>query len=227
MPSRLHTLRTDLDHWLGDARHDFARDFGWPTAISPATLRRTYERNALAAAAIKKVTAKTWRQSPRLVFESAQEAAGFDAMAERTRLFARLAQGDARAQVLGFSGLLLRVADGRALSEPLGTAAGFGGLVGVEPLWADQLAVAAYDQDVTSATYGQPLSFTLSGQIGGAAPTHTHIHASRIVTLSADGTLTAPSALAAGFNALLTWQNMVKLQKQRIVRRNFSNIVAI
>ena len=99
MSERLRALRADLDLWLGDARHDFARDFGWPTRLSLSALRLAYERNALAAAAINKITAKTWREDPQLVFGDGVAEAGFAALADRTRLFARLAQADAPTQV--------------------------------------------------------------------------------------------------------------------------------
>ena len=209
MSERLRALRADLDLWLGDARHDFARDFGWPTRLSLSALRLAYERNALAAAAINKITAKTWREDPQLVFGDGVAEAGFAALADRTRLFARLAQADARAQVQGYAGLLLRVADGLPLDQPLGQAQGFAGLIGIMPLWAEQLSVADFDEEITSTTFGQPCSYSLSGQIGGRSPLQTSVHASRILLISADGTLEAPSSLAAGYNALLTWQKIM------------------
>lgn len=195
----------------GSPKHDHYKDFGWPTNLGFPQFYRMYTRNSLAAAGIDKTISKTWQDFPELwETEKARESAREKLLRKHlrdVRFWPACAEADRRSMVGRYSALLLRIGDGGAWSQPVASApGGIKALIGVTPIWEDQLKVSRWDEDETSETYGSPLMFefteTCVGQINRAGRV-IPVHPDRVLIWSADGTVNCRSALEPGYNDLL------------------------
>ncbi len=191
-------------------KHDHGEDFGWPEQVTFAQLHRMYERNDLAKAAVKKTTEKTFQNLPEIyrgddIDEDLAEAF------ERLGFWDKLADTDEYAQVGGYAGLVLRIADGKRFYEPVEGRYSLDDLVEIIPAWAEQLKVSEWHLDETDPdTYGKPKLFTFNE----AAVTHEGAHRSvvvhpdRVFIWSATGDTHCPSALLSGYNNLLDMEKI-------------------
>jgi hypothetical protein len=203
------------------AKHNHYRDFGWPESLDFSQLYAMYQRNGLANAAVNKTILKTWEDAPTLwetekPAESQIEADIRQRFAD-LRLWQRFAEADKRAMVGGYSGIILRLADGKRFQEPVDAVpGGLQGLVEVIPAWAGQLTVSTWDTDETSETYGQPSMFsfneaqvpTATGVAVGTQTRSFSLHPDRVIIWSEDGTVHPTSALAAGYNDLMNLEKV-------------------
>lgn len=214
----LRRLEAFFPGYFPEAKHNHYRDFGWPEHLSFEQLYATFTRNGIAQAAVSKTILKTWQDMPSLweTEEPTESRIEQDIRErlDRLRFWAMLSEADKRSMVGGYAGVILRLADSKRFNQPVDRVpGGLEGLVEVIPAWAGQLQVASWDTDELSPNYGQPTMFQFhEAQVGtdqGHLKTRSFdVHPDRVVIWSADGTVHAPSALAPGYNDLLTLEKV-------------------
>ena len=209
-------------YFFGAQKHNHAADFGYPDQVTFPLAFDAYCRNPLARAAVNKTVGKTWEDQPYLQEFQRDGTEGGDQGETKVeadirqrfadlRVWQHLAECDRRGLVGAYSGLILRLADGRQFKEPVERVpGGLEGLVEVIPAWEGQLAVSQWDTNETSPSYGQPLMFQFSESAVGQQkqPRQFEIHPDRVIIWSQDGTLNGRSALEPGYNALLDMEKI-------------------
>lgn len=201
--------------FLQGTKHDHAKDFNWPSAVSFEMLHQMYRRNGLAKAAAKKTMLKVWEETPEFwQSEKPTESEWESMIAQRMRKirgWSAMIEADERAFVGGYSGLIMRIADNKAFDQPVGrVSGGLDALVELIPAWAGQLRVSKWDDDTSSPTYGQPQMFLFNeAQVASPGIVEVQqarsftIHPDRVIIWSQDGTVHARSDLEAGYNDLI------------------------
>ncbi len=208
--------------YFGAPKHNHAADFGYPDRVEFETAFEAYNRYPLARAAVDKTVGKSWETNP-LLQEYQRDGTKAGTQKETKpeadirqrfgdlRVWQHLAECDRRSLVGAYSGLVLRLADGKPFGEPVDRApGGLDGLVEVIPAWEGQLTVSQWDTNQTSPTYGQPLMYQFAESAVGQAqqPRQFTIHPDRVIIVSRDGTLNGRSALEPGYNALLDMEKI-------------------
>ncbi|MEP5728476.1 MAG: phage portal protein [Sulfitobacter sp.] len=191
------------------AKHDHYTDFGYPKIVSFELLHKMYERNDLAKAAVRKTTEKTFQNLPEIKAGDTKIEELSDAFI-RLGFWDKIADVDEWAQVSGYAGFVLRVADGKRFNEPV-EAYTLDDLVEVIPAWSEQLKVSEWHLDETDPdTYGKPKTFTFneSAVTQGSANRSVVVHPDRVFIWSSDGTVYAPSSLLSGYNNLLDMEKI-------------------
>lgn len=208
---------TGLAKWVtGDVKHNVYADFGYPTKITTDNFKQIYSRHSVANAAVSKTVSKTWQTHP--TFRMVQDFSAPLTPAETgiadhftaKRLWSRLKEADARALVGGYSGIILRIADGNDLSQPVDAARGIDALVDIVPLWRDKIKVKSRVTDKKSDDYGSPTMYRVSLADAGNdfAAQFVDVHPDRLMIISETGDKSARPMLEAGYNELL---NMEKI----------------
>lgn len=199
-------------------KHDHYLDYGWPQVIEFEQFYAMWCRNSLARSACNKPVEKTWNENPWLTereetHEETKKEKELRLRFKALGFWARLAQADERSMVGAYSGVVLRLADGKPLSEPVDRVpGGLKGLVEVIPVWQGQLRVAEWDFNQTSETYGHPKSFQFNESAVDPKEQRARsftIHPDRVVVWSKDGTVHGNSSLEPGYNDLLTMEKVV------------------
>lgn len=208
--------------YFPEAKHNHYRDFGYPEHLTFNQIYTIYQRNGIARAGIEKTISKTWQDNPAL-WETEKPAetpleADIRQRFEDLRIWQRLMETDRRSLVGGYAGAILRFADSKQFQEPVDSVpGGLLGLVEVIPAWAGQLSVSSWDTDERSESYGQPTMYAFNeAELPGTAmnantDTRTRsfqLHPDRVILWSSDGTVHAQSALAPGYNDLLTLEKV-------------------
>lgn len=208
--------------YFGAPKHNHAADFGYPDRVEFPTAFEAYNRYPLARAAVDKTVGKSWETNPLLqeyqrdgtksgTQEETKPEANIRQRFGDLRVWQHLAECDRRSLVGAYSGLILRLADGKSFSEPVDRVpGGLDGLVEVIPAWEGQLTVSQWDTNQASPTYGQPLMYQFAESAVGQAqqPRQFTIHPDRVIIVSRDGTLNGRSALEPGYNALLDMEKI-------------------
>ncbi len=192
------------------AKHDHYTDFGYPETVTFAQLKKMYDRNDLAKAAVRKTTEKTFQNLPEVLFGDA-ESDDLDAAFDRLGFWDKLADLDEYAQVGGYSGLVLRIADGKRFEEPVDGSYGLDDLIEIIPAWSEQLKVAEWHLDEGDPdTYGKPKWFTYNeaAVTREGANRNVKVHPDRVFIWSATGDTHCPSALLSGYNNLLDMEKI-------------------
>lgn len=216
------SLQAMFPGYFGAPKHNHAADFGYPDQVTFPLAFDAYCRNPLARAAVNKTVGKTWEDQPYLQEFQRDGTEGGDQGETKIeadirqrfadlRVWQHLAECDRRGLVGAYSGLILRLADGRQFKEPVERVpGGLEGLVEVIPAWEGQLTVSQWDTDERSKTYGQPLMFQFAESAVGQQqqPRQFEIHPDRLIIWSQDGTLNGRSALEPGYNALLDMEKI-------------------
>lgn len=217
------TLSSMFPGFFPTAKHDHYADFGFPKTLDFKQLYDMYLRNGIAHAAVVKTQAKTWQDNPFLLEKERDGSEGSNTEEtalekqirlrfERLRVWQRLSDADVRAMVGGYSGVILRLADGKTFDQPVDSVpGGLDGLVEVIPAWAGQITVGSWDDDQTSENYGRPKMYAFneaSVETGQANHRAFNIHPDRVIIWSRDGTVHNRSGLEAGFNDLMTLEKI-------------------
>lgn len=201
----------------GGTKQDFYKDFGWPEQLSFQLFYNMYSRNGLAEAAVERTVLKTWETHPWLLEMQPEDHDEETPVEEdirrhfgKLRFWQALMEADRRSLVGEYAAIILRIADGLTMDQPVGDAAGIESLVEVIPAWQGQLVVDEWDQVQTSPTYGQPKAFKFNETAMGdsKAARQFRIHPDRVVIWSKDGTVFGKSLLQAGYNDLLDMQKI-------------------
>lgn len=204
-------------------KHDHYKDFGYPAQLSFDLLYAMYCRNGIAAAAVDKTKLKTWQNMPFLLEQErdgSQKGTSKETKLERDvrlkfkalRLWAKLADADAKSMVGGYSGVILRLRDNKAFDQPVDRVnGGLDGLYRIDPVWAGQLKVSDWNTDATSETYGEPTMYEFNEagvDDGNPNKRQLRIHPDRVIIWSDDGTVTGRSLLEPGYNDLIDMEKI-------------------
>lgn len=196
-------------HMLTRVKHDHYKDFGWPQNLSFDQFKRMYDRNSLAAAAVDKTVAKTWETFPE-IWESEKAAKSkieeqISKHFRKIKLWRGLMTADRRSLVGRYSAVILLLADGKPLSQPVeGTRLNIEDLVGVIPVWENQIRATKTISDPTDRLYGRPEMFEYREVSDtSSASRNIAVHRTRVIIWSEDGLMDGASLLQAGYNDLL------------------------
>lgn len=187
--------------------------YGYSTNPTFSDMLQAYERHAAAHGAVHRLLDKCWQSLPRIKRPDSDQETPWEqrvnAVMKSVSAWAKLRDFDRRNMIGRYAALIYRVADGKALREPLDRAARLADLV---PIYEDQLRVTQWDSDTTSPTYGQPLMFQYqsrrvqTGDNQGQPIEWADVHPSRVQIL-AEGSVgdmfDGVPLLRAGFNALV------------------------
>ena len=209
--------RASLGDVLGslDAKRPAAwTQFGYKENPTFSDFYRAYERGGAGHGAIHRILDVCWREKPRIKQRDEDAETPWEEKVEGVlrsiNAWQKLRDFDRRNMIGRYAGLIYRVADGRALREPLVRATR---LVDLVPVYEDQIKVTAWDSDPQSENFGRPTMWQYrmrrpgEGDTQGAPDQWVDVHPSRVQIL-AEG---APGVdffdgvplLRAGFNALV------------------------
>lgn len=201
--------------YFPESKHDHYRDFNYPQSITFAQYYAASKRNGLGKAAIVKTIMKTWETHPTIMEDVEVEANPYEEEVishfTAIRFWQKLMEADRRALIGGWSGAILRLADGKQMDQPvLSVGGGEEGLVAVIPAWGEgQLTVAEWNSDINDENYGKPKMFLFQEAEIGSSPSaqgtnrSVSVHPDRVVIFSNDGEVGGDSLLEGGFNNLL------------------------
>lgn len=212
----IQMARYELAQSLGalDAKRPAAwQQYGYPTDITFGHMLAAYERGGAAHGAVHRLLDKCWQELPRIKRPDSDQETPWEqrvnAVMKSVSAWAKLRDFDRRNMIGRYAALIYRVADGKALREPLDRAAH---LVDLVPIYEDQLRVTMWDSDTTSESCGQPLMFQYksrrvqTGDNQGRPIEWADVHPSRVQIL-AEGSVgdmfDGVPLLRAGFNALV------------------------
>lgn len=207
------SIRDFLARVVGmSTKHDHYTDFGWPDQVSFSSLKKMYDRNDLAKAAVRKTTEKTFQNLPSILQgEDGPEISDLEEAFERLGFWDKLADTDEYAQVGGYAGLILRIADGKRFDEPIDGKYSIDDLVEVIPAWSEQLKVSEWHLDEKDAdNYGKPKTFTFNeaAVVREGANRSVVVHPDRVFVWSATGDVHCDSSLLSGYNNLLDMEKV-------------------
>jgi hypothetical protein len=188
--------------------------FGYPETLTPERLLAAYLRGGPAFRAVHHVLDRCWQEWPRVKLKASDDESTWETrlqgILEKVAAWPKLQDWDRRNMVGRFSGLILRVADGKQLREPLMRASR---LVDLVPVYEHQIKVTAWDGDSSSETFGQPLMWQYRMRTSDRQDTQgkpeqwVDVHPSRILILAegavGDDFFDGIPLLQPGFNALV------------------------
>lgn len=188
--------------------------FGYPETLTPEHFLRAYLRGGPAHGAIHHILDHCWQEAPRIRLKASEDVSPWEerlaGILEKVNAWPKLQDWDRRNMVGRYAGLILRVADGKALREPLMRASR---LVDLVPVYEQQLRVTGWDSDTTSPTYGQPAMWQyrrrlIDGTDKQVQPDEWQdVHPSRVIILAegavGDDFFEGVPLLQAGYNALI------------------------
>lgn len=194
------------------------QQFGWAEDLGFADFFKAYNRGGAAFGAVHRLLDKCWTERPRFKRPEGDDVTPWEdaliRLFDSVNAWPKLRDWDRRNMVGRYAGLILRVADGRALSEPLGA----GKLRDIVPVFEDQLRVTAWFSDAESEDFGKPAQWQYrmraiqTGDQQGRPDQWVDVHPSRVVIL-AEGASTGDffdgvPLLRAGFNELVNLEKI-------------------
>lgn len=210
----LDSLRALFGSALDTKRANAWDQYGYSSQVSFEHLLQSYERLGPAHGAVHRILDKCWERLPRIKQPAADKETPWE-----TKLAGQMAamgawkklQGFDRRCLIGYyAGLIYRIADGQALSQPV-TAKG-SRLVELVPVFENQLKVTRWHSDTSSPDYGKPAMFQYrrrnpaQSDTQGAPDEWADVHPDR-VQIMAEGSegdmLDGVPLLRAGFNHLV------------------------
>lgn len=187
--------------------------YGYPTNVTFADMLQAYERGGPAQGAVHRLLDKCWQELPRIKCPDSDEETPWEkkvaAVLRSVNAWAKLRDLDRRNMVGRYAALIYRVADDKALREPLDRASR---LVDLVPVYEDQIKATQWESDANSQNYGQPLMFQFQsrrmalGDDQGQPIEWADVHHSRVQIL-AEGSVghmfDGVPLLKAGYNSLV------------------------
>ncbi|TNF65088.1 DUF1073 domain-containing protein, partial [Streptococcus salivarius] len=139
------------------------QEYGWPECVTFEQLYWLYRRDGIAYGAIEKLLARCWSDYPEVIQGDEDDEATNETAWEKQNaaylksawMWGAFADGDRRRLVGRYCGLILHLSDGGTWSDPVRTTKPIR-LDKITVAWASALEPAEYDNDIASATYGQP-----------------------------------------------------------------------
>lgn len=219
---RLRSLSSLLYGTSNTKRGRLYQEFGYPIHLTFDDFYRAYRRNAIAGAAVKRMTDGCWEDMPEIYEgnsdEKATEQTAWDKRINKLlkRHWQQIKGADRRNLVGRYSALLLQIRDGQSWDQPVSVeAVGLlkeRALVRLIPVWEAQIDPINWDENASSETFGQPIMYSfvelsVGGRNDGRPGRIINVHPDRVIILaegSDDGNLfSGTSLLEEGFNKLL------------------------
>ncbi|WP_343633744.1 phage portal protein [Roseateles sp.] len=191
-------------------------EYGYKTQLDFDDFRQAYERGGAGHGAVQKLLARCWSEWPRIKKPEADDETPWEkqvaALITGIKGWQKFQGFDRRNLIGRYAALIYRVADGKALREPLVKATK---LVDIVPLFEDQIKVTEWFSDTNDTeNYGKPRMFqyrTRSPSSVGdreAKPQDwVDVHPSRVQILAegsdSDDFYEGVPLLKAGFNSLV------------------------
>jgi uncharacterized protein len=208
--------RQELAYSMGalDAkRPDAWGVYGYPQTVKFDQMLTSYERGGPGYGAVHRLLDKCWQANPRIKSPDSDKETPWEKklsnLLKKIRAWKKLRDFDRRNMVGHYAGLIYRVADGKALRDPM---EGAQRLVDLVPVYENQIKVTSWNTDESSEQYGQPTMFQYRTRPIGSADTQGRpkawidVHPSRVQIL-AEGSVgdmfDGVPLLKPGFNALV------------------------
>lgn len=128
--------------------------YGYKDLLTYDDYAKAYERNGAAFGAVHRVVDKCWQTNPTIKIGE-QEAPKVAAEFKRLAAWAKIYDMDRRNAIGRYAGMVAQIKDGRQWNEP----ADKGQIANLIPVSENQLEVTAWDTDLTSDRYGQPVMY--------------------------------------------------------------------
>lgn len=187
--------------------------YGYPDTVTFDMLLSAYTRGGPGQGAVHRILDKCWTGNPRIKTKGSEKETPWEKklgeLLKSINGWAKIRDFDRRNMVGRFAGLILRVADGKQLREPMEKAQR---LVDLVPVYENQLQVQAWNSDQTSDDFGKPSMWQYRARPPQATNTQgqpdqwVDVHPSRIQIL-AEGSVgdffDGVPLLLAGFNHLV------------------------
>lgn len=214
--------RSLLGGSIDEKRPAVWQQYGYPETLDFAALYRAYKRTGAGKGAVERLLGRCWREAPRIKQPKADAETKWEtdlaALLDGINGWQKLVEFDRRNLIGRYSGLILRVADGKQLREPLVRAER---LADISPVYGEhQLKVTAWHTDpALPDLYGKPAMFQYrtrgldSGVDRQGQPEEWQdVHPSRVILLAEgavgsdffDGT----PLLEAGYNQLVDMEKI-------------------
>lgn len=186
-------------------------DYGYPRAPTFEHFYSMYKRNGYARAGVEVIPDKCWQSNPWLESANKNFTGAFEKFAQRVSLWHNLKKLDYRQRVGQYAGLLMIVADGKDLREPMDGSYTLDSIESVMPYYQGELyPTGDYDQDVKSERYGLPNYYMLNeqglGDKNAGTTSSREVHWSRVIIWAEGATgnsIFGDSCLEAGLNSLI------------------------
>ena len=207
-------------------------DLNYPAELQFDNYYNLFKRNPLAYASVDQIVNKCYSTTPKIRETDEQELApqekAIHKHLKKIRFWEEFAESDRRGLVGGYAALGLWLGDGGNWNEPVRKMNGIQNLVKVFPIWRGQLWASEFDNDMSSLTYGQPITYTYSeaqvydGTQGQEQPRTMTIHRDRLLIVSRDGTIHGESLFRAGYNTLIDIEKILAASAEGF-RKNSRN----
>lgn len=208
---KIHSAREAMLNGGLDGKRPAAwGEFGFKVDIGFSDYFNAYDRNSLAFAAVDKRASKVWSDDPWVIEGEATDddkktsplEASLVDMAKRSGLWAAMYKADEFRMVGGWSALILHIADGDRLEQPVTKTVNADSFVGCVPAYANQIKELTHKPDgsVETYQYHQPAT-------GIAEAKMKTVHADRVVIIG--DPLADRSLLRAGFNDLVNIEKVI------------------
>lgn len=194
-----------LGFGLDAKRRNAWAEYGYVEKLTPNDFFKAYSRHGLAYGAVSKLHGACWISDPWLIEGEKQDETRNETRWEREVKAAlpddfwhQIAETDRRRLVGRYAGLVLLMADSKALDAPV---AGANKLAGMQPVWQGALKVSERD-----TTTGKPKMYQYAESYDGIAEKWVSVHPDRVVIFG-DMATDAVGFLEPGYN------NIVNLEK--------------
>lgn len=211
MPAHLHNTKHQKS-WV---------DYGYPRALAFAMYKDMYDRIGACRNGCDTWVDNCWLTPPVIsVEENDDKRKGaeltLDKYARRIGLFRALKEADRMQYPAHYSGIIVRVADGKTPDEPLAKTT-LDNIKQLIPVWEGQLTPGTLNTDKSSDRYGMPETYTYNSRAVENSPDQRDsivsdtIHWTRIWIFNegaSGNTIYGTSAVEPAFNALMDWEKM-------------------
>lgn len=213
--SRLPFYTQGASHLMGTKHNKSYQDYGYPLTLDFWFYYAAYRRIGLARAAVKRPIDMCWLTPPKIMIDEETEDESFKEFAKRIKLWPKFRQIDELQSVGHYAGIILRIADGKTLDQPVDRIR-LDDVISLMPAWEGQLIPGSLDNNPLSDRYGLPINYTYQ-QTGtkqaaqrDGAETFT-VHHSRVLIWNegaVGNTIYGESCLEPIYNALLDWEKV-------------------
>lgn len=203
-------LEREREHRLSGSGLDSKRpaawcEYGFKENLTDEDFYKAYDRTSLGNAAVEIRASTVWSTDPKVIFGTEADDSGskssfeikMDRMAEKTYLWDAMTYCDKFRMISGWSAMILTIADGDRIDQPVTKSVSIESLISVTPVYSSQLTIESQDEHgiVTMYNYMQP-------SINGTGGVSKRVHPDRVIIVGNQNF--SRSILKAGFNELVT-----------------------
>lgn len=210
--------------------------YGWPSRVNFDILYRAYERTGAGNGAVHRLLDGCWQALPRIKQPGSDDIGTWEKevsnLFKSIKAWAKLKEFDRRNLIGRYAGLIYRVADDKALSEPLERAKK---LVDIIPVFESQLKVVDWHSDPNeSDNFGKPKMFQYRkrtlGDVDkqGAPDDWADVHPSRVQIFAEGGIgdmFEGVPLLRAGINDLVNIEKISGGSAESFLKNSARTIV--